>query len=216
MAELAVQCVQVIQANHEQRAFDAESLADQPFAQLRQEMLARGQTGQGIEVDFLTNRLKARGLLAEQGFEAIHHAVHGANHAAQFGRTGLIDAQEAALGNGLGLSDHVTQGPRDDADGHRAHKARDDSAEHKPQQQLQRTFPEAGVGILLVARQYHGSILFPPVLDLRLAGRRLYRNHPGKPGRSALQFAGKGALHQDLAGRRDDAYEAVMACVKLC
>ena len=76
-------------------------LVGQVLAQPGHEVVAIGQSGQRVAVGFAAHGFQACGFFLEHGLQATDRGVHGGGQLAQFRHLGLVDGDEASLGDRL-------------------------------------------------------------------------------------------------------------------
>ena len=105
------------------------------------EILAGGETGDGVVVDLLLKDVQPQRFLEGPVVQAPHQVVHGARDAAELGDTWFGNGEKAPFGNGLSLCDHRAQGLIDALQYQYADESAQDAGRQKPGQQGFRLFP---------------------------------------------------------------------------
>ncbi len=214
-AQRAVQRLQLDEAHHHQRAAGRAVLGVEHHLHAAQEVSAVGQPRERIAMGLPAQQLHLAGLLVEHRLHAPDHRVHRAGDVAQLGHVGLVDGDEAALGDRLGLVHGAQQRNPDavDADGG------EDAGRHDQHQQhahgVERALPELVVGERRLAAHLEAAELVPAVADLGDAVCGREAQQPDEPAGRVLRM-GVGLLLDDrLAVRPDKADALVVAGVEL-
>ena len=107
VAQLHVERIEVRDAYQHEAARFREMFTCQYLVQVRQKVLATGQPGNGIPVDFPAQSFQSGGLLSQHGFDPCDHVIHGPDNAAQFGGAWLFNCEKVPLCDGFGLAHYV-------------------------------------------------------------------------------------------------------------
>ena len=214
MADAPVHRVKMAQP-HQQQAGTAVILGAQRAAQLRHEVTALRQPGDGVRMGLLAHLLQAGRLLLEHGLQPLHQRVHAARQPAQFGHARLVGNDEAPLLKRLRLRDRGIQRPAPGAHRQGRDHGRRRTQCRQPAGHLQDTAPQGVHGPVGMAPQLEATDRPPAVGHLGLAGLRVHRQQLRKPARRRARTFGQLALEDQAAVLAQQLQPPVMPGIEL-